>query len=373
MKICYVANDPVPSPKGASVRIRQTVEALRALGHEVELLTQGTDDITSFPHDLIDLPDGNFLQRMMKLREEVSAWLKGRKAEVVQFRSIWEGIPAVAWAKRHGATIVFEAHGFPSVELPYRFSGLDDKVLSKVIDEENAVLRAADRVLTVSRTGARFLRMRGVAAERVSVIPNPVDTSLFAPSEPPPDAPPLRLVYEGTLAAWQGLEGLLEAMAEFRGAANVELHVVGPAKGAQAARLKALARRLRIHHAVRISGAMAQADLVPVLRTAHVCVAPMPNDPRNALQGCCPIKLLEYMACGRPVLATFIPPVEEIVEHGKTGWLVEPTGPAALAGGIAWMKEHAAEREVLGVAARKEMEARWTIASFRERLGAVIE
>jgi len=373
MKICYVANDPVPSPKGASVRIQQTVQALRALGHDVDVLTVGTDDITSFPHDLIDLPDGNFLQRMMKLREEVGAWLKGRKADLVQFRSIWEGIPAVAWAKRCGATIVFEAHGFPSVELPYRFSGLDDKVLTKVIDEENAVLRAADRVLTVSRTGARFLRMRGVPEARISIVPNPVDTTLFAASEPPPDAPPLRLVYEGTLAAWQGLEGLLEALAEFRGAATVELHVIGPAKGIQAARLKALSRKLRIHHAVRLSGAMAQADLVPVLRTAHVCVAPMPNDPRNTLQGCCPIKLLEYMACGRPVLSTSIPPVEEIVDHGRTGWLVEPTGPAALADGIAWMKAHPVEREALGVAARREMEARWTVGTFRERLSAVIK
>jgi hypothetical protein len=66
---------------------------------------------------------------------------------------------------------------------------------------------------------------------------------------------------------------------------------------------------------------MERPDLVPVLQTAHVCLAPLADDPRNVVQGCCPIKLLEYMAAGRPILSTRIPPVEELLEHGQTAHL----------------------------------------------------
>jgi glycosyltransferase involved in cell wall biosynthesis len=362
MKILYLASDPVPSPKGASVRILRTVETMRALGHEVELFTPLPD------------PETPFLERMMALRQAAERWLDGRRADLVQFRGIWEGVPAVAWAKRAKAKSVYEAHGFPSIELAYHYPDLPahDALVRKIIAEEQALLAGADRLVTPSRTGARFLLMRGARADRIDVVPNAVDPELFSPSpEAPPDVPPYRLVYEGTLSPWQGLETLLEALARLKGR-SVELHVVGPLKSAWRDEIRSRARRLRVHHELHLSGAMDQRDLVPVLRTAHVCLAPLPSDPRNAVQGCCPIKILEYMGAGRPILATSIPPVEEILEHAKTAWLVPPGSPAELADGLGWMLDHPEERETLALAARTEAVARWSPARFRERLASAL-
>jgi glycosyltransferase involved in cell wall biosynthesis len=112
---------------------------------------------------------------------------------------------------------------------------------------------------------------------------------------------------------------------------------------------------------------MAQRDLVPVLRAAHVCVAPLPADARNQLQGCCPIKLLEYMAAGRPILSTRVAPVEEILEHGATGHLVAPGSASALAEGLRWMAEHPDEREALGRRARETALAGWGPEPFERR------
>jgi len=127
-----------------------------------------------------------------------------------------------------------------------------------------------------------------------------------------------------------------------------------------------------VHHALHLSGPVAQADVAPILRTAHACVAPLADDARNTLQGCCPIKLLEYMAAGRPILATRLPVVEEILEHGVTGHLVPPGSAAALAGGLRWMLAHPAEREALGVRARAAALARWTPEDFRRRLARAL-
>ena len=377
MRILYLAPDPVPAPKGAGVRIERTVRTLLALGHEVEVLTPAGGPerrLEGVDHHTVPLGDGEFLDRMLGFRRAAGEWLAARRADVVQFRSIWEGMAVVA-EQRGRARLVYEAHGFPSVELPYHFPGLrsEDALLRKLIHEEQLALASADLAITPSRTGARFLAMRGVAPERIAVVPNAVDAALFSPAErPPPDAPPWRIVYQGTQAPWQGLDSLLEALSRMRGV-PFELHVVGPARSPWRRRLRSLARRLRVHHSLQLSRATGQADLVPVLRSAHVCVAPLPADPRNALQGCCPIKLLEYMAVGRPILSTAIAPVEEILEHERTAWLARPGSPASLAEGLRWMLDDAAGREAMGERARDAALADWNGEAFGVRLAGALD
>jgi len=369
VKVLYLAPDPVPSPKGASVRIERTVATLRALGHDVELFTPA------------ELAPGNFLERMLAFRAAAARWLDGRRADLIQFRSIWEGVAAVGWARRTGAPAVFEAHGLPSVELPYHFPALarpagpsEERLLGKIIAEERAVIAASRALIAPSRTTARFLVRLGAAPARVAVVPNAVDCDLFSPAPPghpgPPelaDEPPRRLVYVGTLAPWQGLSLLLEALALLRGAGAFELHVIGPVKGAWSRGFRQLVGRLRLRAVVHVSGPMEQRDLVPALRAAHVCVAPLPADARNQLQGCCPIKLLEYMATGRPILSTRVAPVQEILDHGVTGHLVAPGSASALADGLRWMAEHAEERAALGRRARAAAVAGWGVDAFERR------
>jgi glycosyltransferase involved in cell wall biosynthesis len=381
MRVLYLASDPTPSPKGAGVRIAQTVRALGELGHEVRLFTPSAADGASLEgevaqHQTVDLPQPNFLQRAMALRQAAGEWLEEQQADWVQFRGLWEGIPAVAWARTHGARAVFEAHGFPSIELPYHHPAVqgDDTLLEKLVLEERAVLQGADLILTPSRTGFRHLLMRGVPAARIAVVPNAVDPDRFSPGPAPPDdEPPYRVIYVGTLAPWQGLTFLLEALTRFRGREQVELHVVGPAKSRWRRQIRSYARSVRVHQMVQLSGATTQENLVPVLRSAHLCVAPMPADPRNAVQGCCPIKVLEYMAAGRPILATRIPPLLEILEHQRSGFLVAPGSPAALAEGLAWMLAHPEEREALGLRAREDLMARFPAAQFPGWLDQALE
>lgn len=378
MRILYLAPDPVPLAKGAGVRIVRTLKTLLSLGHEVRLFSPASPQgrLDFLPHDAVELPQENFLEKMLALRRAAAGWLDGQEADLVQFRGLWEGAAAAAWARRRKAEAVWECHGFPSIELPYHYPALEDApaLLDKLAAEESALLAACDRIVTHSSTGRRFLLMRGVAAVKVSVVPNCADPEVFKPAPvPPADEAPWRLVYVGTLAPWQGLPCLLEALSLGRKARPVELHVIGPRKGAWHAELRALARRLRVADRLKVSGATAQEDLVPALQSAHVCVAPMPSDVRNTVQGCCPIKVLEYMAAGRPILATAIPPLRELLEHGQDAYLARPQSPAALAQGLSWLLEDAARREELGRKAREKFLTRWTPGRFREDLAAVYD
>ncbi len=373
MRIAYLAADAVPFPKGASTRIERTVGVLRALGHEVALFTPESEGPALEGHTRVALPEGNYLARMLRFRALASEWLEARSADLVQFRGLWEGVPAVEWARARGARAVFELHGLPSIELGYHFPGLASRpdVIERIIADERRVLARVDGVLVPSRTTAQLVQRLGIPPARITVVPNVADTELFLPPlAPPPDLPPFRIVYEGTLAPWQGLDVLLEALALLRGRGGLELHIVGPAKSAWRAALRRLTRRLRVHHLVELSGPMERPGLVPVLQTAHVCVAPLPADARNTVQGCSPIKLLDYMAAGRPILSTAIAPVEELLTHGLTAHLVRPGSALALADGLAWMLDHPAEREDLGRRARQDAERRFSAQAFSQRLAS---
>lgn len=379
-RILYMAPDPVGYPKGAAQRIEATVRALAAQGADVTLLTSAIpgvprlEGIRGVIHHPLDVTLPNFLDRALAFRRAVTPWIHAEPWDAVWFRTPWEGIAA---ARRSDVPLIYEAHGFPSIELPSHFPAVasQDGLLDKLLDEETLCLRVAHRVITPSRTGRAYLRARGVAAQRIHVIPNAVDLDRFPPAPPPARVPgdPLRLVYLGTLAPWQGIGTLLEALALLRGRLDVRLALVGTRKGPWVRDLRGLAGALRIRGRIELCGPVPPAEVPALLAEAHACAAPLPDDARNAVQGCCPIKILEYMAAGRPVLATRVRPVQEICAHAETGWLVRPGSAHALARGLEWIAAHSEEAEALGARARAEVARNWTVDGFAARVGAVLE
>lgn len=360
-----MAPDPVPHPKGAAQRIEATVRALGAAGASVVLVTpDGGRALAGVDHRPVDVGSGGFLERALAFREAAARAVRREAPDVVWFRSPWEGVPLVL----SGLPAVYEAHGFPSVELPSHYPALrrSPATLDRLIAEEGLLLHRAGLLVTPSQTGRSFLQMRGVHPSRIRVVPNAVEL----PPDVAPAVPgvPFVLGYLGTLAPWQGLGTLVEALGRLKGRLQVRLRVVGTRKGPWARELRLLARAAGVRSLVELEGPVEPADVPAFLAACHACVAPLPDDPRNSLQGCCPIKILEYLAAGRAVLASRVRPVEEILTQGETGWLVRPGSPLALAEGILALASRPEEVERLGRNGRALVEAQWG----RERFGAAV-
>ncbi|MBI3930261.1 MAG: glycosyltransferase family 4 protein [Armatimonadetes bacterium] len=384
LRILYMAFDPVPFPKGAARRIEATVRALARTGATVHLLTPRAPGSSPFPdrltgiegveHAPVSVLDGgdNFLDRALFFRRAAAERIGAQEWDVLWYRSPWEGLPAI----QHGtARKVYEAHGFPSVELPSHYPRLlaRDDLMDRLALQEIALLRHSDRLVTPSRTGRSFLIGRGVDPARIRLIPNSVDPQEFPPpDQEPAPGPPWRLAYLGTLAPWQGLFTLLEALSRLKGRVDVRLHLAGTRKGPWLRQVRRAAQKLRVRSMLEFHGPQDSAGVRGILQQSHICVAPLPDDPRNSLQGCCPIKILEYMAAGRAVLSTRIRPVEEVVRHGATGWLVRPGSPYALAEGIRHLAAHPEEAVALGLAAREDVTERFHRRAFEERLAAMV-
>lgn len=372
LRVAFVALEAFPNAKGSGTRIGQMTRALAEAGAEVTVLSLPGRTEEAHPHvRLRPLPiaEGNYLSRALAFRNAVARELRAIRPDVVHFRGPFEGQAAAAYAQVASARAVFEVNGLPSVELRYHYPRfVDDPSLEgRLRTLEARLLGAADLVLTQSETTRDFLRHRGLRGE-ARVIHN------GAHLVPPSTATNEAALYTGSLTPWQGLPELLMALRRARrqGGGDLRVKVVGPAKKRWRRQIARAARRLRVEGGLELVPAVSRDELASLVARAPFCVAPLRRDLRNDVQGCNPIKLYEYMAAGRAVLATDLRCVGEIVTHDETGWLVRPN-PKALSEGLIRLAGDAALRERLGGAARRTIEEGGTWAHRRAELVSAYE
>ena len=136
--------------------------------------------------------------------------------------------PAAAGAFRT-SRLIFEVNGLPSIELKYRYPGAEDdrELMRKLQAQEQACLNAADMVITPSAVTRQYLiSTRRVSPGKVKVIANGVDGEMFRPREPDASRV-LRLLYFGTLSAWQGVDLGIRALAQVRYHVPAEFTIIG--------------------------------------------------------------------------------------------------------------------------------------------------
>ena len=383
LKLLYCAFDPVPYPKGSGSRISATVQALAQAGASVTLHTPDQPQpLPGFPtrleghnidHQPVEIRQENFLDRVLEFRRSVELRLRSERYDAAIFRSPWEGLPIVEALPLS----VYEVHGFPSTELASHFPEIRNRheIVDRLIGEENSCLARARLFLTPSLTSRQYLMRRGVHPDKIRVIPNSFDAAEVGDLGPiPPLEGPVRVGYMGTLAPWQGLENLLEALAlSRREGREYRLVVAGTRKGRWSRRLRELASHLRLKDTLELHGPLPKDQLFQLLGSCHVLAAPLPDDPRNGMQGCCPIKILEYMACRRPILSTRIPPVEEILKDNESACLVPPNSASWLARGLSRLLSDPERAAGLADAAYRRLTSDFPRERFGRQLQAVVE
>ncbi len=340
-RVLYTAFDIVPSPKGASTHIMHFLRGLVNAAYEVRLITPGdgrqpAEDecegarVTRIPAE----PGANFLSRAIAFGQAVMAHLATAPAyDVVHYRSIWSGLPLAQARVRYGYKTLFEVNGLPSVELKYHYPGLrDSAVLTKIREQELATLALSDAIVCPSEVTRAYLVSLGAPRRRIAVIPNGVSPKDFTPTPLPAagDRVP-SVVYVGTLADWQGLDVLVAAMPNVLAERQVKFRIVGRGRSRQRKSLAKHIRRLGLEAHVSLEPAVPHHAVPALIAEADVCVAPLALNDRNVTQGCCPIKVIECMAAGRPLVAANLPVVRELAREDVDALLFAAGDPADLA------------------------------------------
>lgn len=363
--IIYASFDRFPAPKGAATHIAAFVRALGKEFGQVDLLTLRGEENSDMPdffgvkHHPLPAVGPNIITRALAFRSEMQRWWGQRQANVVHVRSIYEGYPIAKRKREMCDFFVFEMNGLPSVELKYHYPDVDDDkiLMSKLRRQEEACMEAADLIITVSDVNAQYLKSRGANPSVIKVIPNGVDLKIFHWREPKnTETKPLRILYSGTMTRWQGVHYALEALALYLRDFEAEMILVGPCRSHERRALNRTIDKFKIMNNVQIFEPLCQSRLVDLMHNCDVALAPLlPND-RNLEQGCCPLKVIEAMATGIPIISSDMPVVSSLAENGKEALLVKPASAKAIKDGLLALREDFELRKRLSRAARLRVE-----------------
>jgi glycosyltransferase involved in cell wall biosynthesis len=228
---------------------------------------------------------------------------------------------------------------------------------------ERTLARLTDRIVTISPAQHEDIvnRFRIAAAARTAVVPLGLDLERLARLDP--QAPHLRgqlgipdgalvVGFIGRFVAIKDLPTLVRAFAIVAAARpDAVLLLVGD--GPVRAEVDALVTALELEARVRLPGWI--EDLAPLYATIDVCAL-------SSLNEGTPVALIEAMAAAKPVVATRVGGVADVVEHDQTGLLVPSGDPAALADRIVRLAGNRAERSRLGAAGRQAVVDRFSPA-----------
>jgi len=255
--------------------------------------------------------------------------------------------------------------GVPIVITSERTMGMESRA-RYVVNRLTAPL--ADRVIAVAPSVRDFTVQRvGIPADKVLVIPNGVDVTRFADVRPidraawdlPANGPLVVAVMR--LDPVKGGETLVQALATLR---VPGLHAVVVGAGPQRQAWESLANALGAGEHIRFVGE--QTDVPAWLVACDVFV--LSSDWEGM-----PNAVLEAMAAGRPVVATAVGGTPDVVLDGKTGLLVPPRDPAALAQAIQSLLDDPARARIMGLAGRRRVEEHFSLAAVVSQTQALYD
>lgn len=355
MRILY--SHRIQSRDGQGVHLQALVDAMRAEGHEVRVVGPSSFDRTELGGEnrFVSalrrwLPP--FADELAELAYSLPAYLRLAQAarefqpDVIYERYNLFYLAGAVLARRLGLPFLVEVNA-PLAEERTRFGKLRLQRLARW--SEAFVWRRADRVLPVTEVLAGHVAAAGVPRERITVIPNGIHLEDFAAPEPEPATPKteLTLGFVGFVRDWHGLDEVVRAMAAWQGEPRLALLVVG--EGPARPGLEQLAADLGIASRVRFTG-LAERDEVPRL-VAGFDIALQPA----AVAYASPLKVFEYMAAGRAIVAPRQPNLCEVLEDGRTALLFDPGRQGAMWEAVLRLAMDPALRASIGAAAREDV------------------
>jgi glycosyltransferase involved in cell wall biosynthesis len=380
LRIGYLIQNGAPDlsqVSGPQLHTLATIEGLRKLGHQVRTVaTQNSqlmwsDDLQKWHSPSCGLTRNRvfrfFESGIRRVQTELQLPYWGffdslhyadafyqhlKDYDILYERHGYMGFAGIIAARRLNIPLVLELNGNIIKEIDEH--GLDISPLQKIISRWITIrtFLAANHIVVVSNALKRILVDEyRVPAQKITVVLNGANVELFSKAH---DSAKLRdqfglsnepaIVFVGSFQPWHGVDLLLESYCEVvKTNPASQLLLVGDGPGCE----KALQQvhYLGLDGKVKFLGRLAQEQVAAILNIAKIVAAPYPFDHCDIVGT--PLKLIEYMASGRGIVASTAS-IHEIIEDGVTGLRVAPANVQALAEGISRLLLDEALCEALG-------------------------
>lgn len=380
-RIAYICGAPsyhLKAASGYATHIRELTKAFEGLGHQVDVLMPSTlspkkqvsmgmrhHPLKKWIPSLIweVLKDIQRLKQDRKFASQLQEHLAANSYDVLYERM---DISGSILARLKGISVgsyVLEIHAPLQLESTYfdRARPLQ-KCFWNWIQKG---LQGARGVVVVSGVVKSWVEENGMPAENVLVVPNAVNLETFTADAAKKNSPyvktkgTLAIGFVGSALRWFGLDMLVRVFSELVSQYSCELVIVGPSNENQ--ELSKLVMDLKIERSVKFLGSISY-DFVPsVIHQFDICVMPSSN-PYGS-----PIKIFEYGAMGKPVIAPDLAPIREVVEHGVSAFLIPNKDPIKLKEALQSLLENPKLRNSLGCALQDKVRSQygWQHAASR--------
>lgn len=361
MRIAFVSEHASPlaalggvDAGGQNVHVAELAASLAALGHQVTVFTRRDDpalpEIVTVPAGyrvvhltagpIESVPKDELWPHMPEFAVGLAAALTAEPTDLVHAH-FWMS----AWAAHRVAAsldipVVITFHALGSVKR--RHQGSADTSPAGRTAVETSLLTSVERVIATSSDEVAELHRLQPGHVPTTIVPCGVDRVLFTPDGPALDgrAQRHRIVALGRLVPRKGYDTVVTALA---GVPDTELVIAGGTRGPEPerARLQRLAAEAGVADRVQFLPQVPHTTVPALLRSADVVVTTPWYEPFGIVP-------VEAMACGRPVVGSAVGGLLDTIVPDRTGVLVPPRDPDALAHALRSLLERPEECERLG-------------------------
>ncbi|WP_315099395.1 glycosyltransferase [uncultured Cellulomonas sp.] len=358
---------------GQNVHVAALSAALARAGHQVDVYTRRDDPDLPESVELVpgvtvvhvaagpprQVAKDELLPWMPEFGEVLGRAWSGERVPDVAHAHFWmSGLASLQASSVTGVPVAQTFHALGSVKR--RHQGDKDTSPPGRIVAETSIGRRVDVVVATCSDEVAELGRLGVPPGHIRVVPCGVDTTHFRPrgadhTAGPPRRARHRLLCIGRLVERKGIETVVSALAQLP---DAELVVAGGPDAAlldgdaEARRLLELATATGVRERVHLVGRVDHDDLPALAASADVVVATPWYEPFGIVP-------IEAAACGIPVVGSAVGGLLDTVQDGRTGLLVPPRDPAALATALRSLLDDPERRAAFGAAARRRAVSRY--------------
>ena len=263
-------------------------------------------------------------------------------------RELPPGLPAWAGGTWFSASLPVVA----DIDVPF---SVQNKVLSGLSARVGGAVRSQAAAVIVASEGiAEQARAAGVG--QVEIIPGAVDSERFSPAKPSLPRP-FTIGWLGGRSTGRYLQSIRSALLMSTIGGTGRVHAIG---GASDLRLDGVEMALRQRH---------DSSVVEELRACDIGVLPLADDHHESL--CSRAELLEFMACGIPVVGSPVGLNRRLIDHGRNGFLVAT--PQQWYAAIQQLRTNPDLRATMGAAARRTVEHQYSLTVIAPRIAGILE
>ena len=362
---------------GGPMKVYELSDNLNKRGHQVYLFIpalgaperQTSANVKAIP--IIDLPILRFLSyQLLSIMKAIAVIITEGKPTVFLVRIMWSFLPHLL-GKLVSIPIILEINDNPYRGYEHIGQSLKRSIIKGI---DRITFKMSDHILPVtSQIGNDLNYKEKISWERMTILPSGTNTDLFKPMNREVclehlklEIQPLYIGFIGTFFRYQGIDVLIEsAPVIIDEIENIRFLIVGD--GPMGADLREKVTAMGLSRWFIFAGQVAYTDVPGYCNAMDVCVAPFTHEAGD----CSPVKVFDYLACGKPVVMSNVANSVEIFKPSGAMIVVPPEDKTKLADAIIRLLRDQQLRKKMGDKARAFIVSdfsRWNLSETVENL-----